>query len=88
MDTFDFAKLKRNDTSTLLKLVQELAKYEKEPDSIHVTADTYALDGFGMQPKFQAFSSSSDCGRFVWQALDWNEPARRFYGSIGADELG
>jgi GNAT superfamily N-acetyltransferase len=24
------------------------------------------------------------CARFVWQVLDWNEPALRFYESIGA----
>ena len=25
-----------------------------------------------------------DCERFVWQALDWNSPALKFYHSIGA----
>lgn len=25
-----------------------------------------------------------NCGRFVWQVLDWNEPAIRFYESLGA----
>ena len=25
-----------------------------------------------------------NCGRFVWQVLDWNEPALRFYESLGA----
>ncbi|WP_163014556.1 GNAT family N-acetyltransferase, partial [Pseudomonas viridiflava] len=24
------------------------------------------------------------CGRFEWSVLDWNEPAIRFYESIGA----
>jgi GNAT superfamily N-acetyltransferase len=24
------------------------------------------------------------CGRMVWQVLDWNEPALRFYESLGA----
>ncbi len=24
------------------------------------------------------------CGRFQWQVLDWNEPALRFYESLGA----
>jgi len=27
------------------------------------------------------------CGRFEWMALDWNEPAIRFYKSLGAAEL-
>jgi GNAT superfamily N-acetyltransferase len=27
------------------------------------------------------------CGRFVWQVLDWNEPAIRFYESLGAQVM-
>jgi GNAT superfamily N-acetyltransferase len=27
------------------------------------------------------------CGRFQWQVLDWNEPAVRFYESLGAKIL-
>jgi GNAT superfamily N-acetyltransferase len=27
------------------------------------------------------------CGRFQWQVLDWNEPAVRFYESLGAQIL-
>lgn len=26
-----------------------------------------------------------DCGRFEWSVLDWNEPAIKFYESIGAE---
>jgi GNAT superfamily N-acetyltransferase len=25
-----------------------------------------------------------DCGRFQWQVLDWNQPSRDFYESLGA----
>lgn len=28
-----------------------------------------------------------DCGRFEWSVLDWNEPAIRFYESLGATVL-
>jgi GNAT superfamily N-acetyltransferase len=28
-----------------------------------------------------------DCGRFEWMALDWNEPAIRFYKALGAVEM-
>jgi len=28
-----------------------------------------------------------DCGRFEWSVLDWNEPAIRFYRSLGATGL-
>lgn len=27
---------------------------------------------------------ANECGRFEWSVLDWNEPAIRFYESIGA----
>ena len=27
------------------------------------------------------------CGRFEWMALDWNEPAIRFYKALGAMEM-
>jgi GNAT superfamily N-acetyltransferase len=30
---------------------------------------------------------ANDCGRFEWSVLDWNEPAIRFYRSIGAVPL-
>jgi GNAT superfamily N-acetyltransferase len=30
---------------------------------------------------------SRGCGRFEWAALDWNEPAIRFYKSLGAVAL-
>lgn len=28
-----------------------------------------------------------DCGRFVWQVLDWNKPAIDFYEALGAKRL-
>jgi RimJ/RimL family protein N-acetyltransferase len=31
---------------------------------------------------------ANDCGRFEWSVLDWNEPARRFYESLGAEAQG
>jgi GNAT superfamily N-acetyltransferase len=30
---------------------------------------------------------AAGCGRFGWQVLDWNEPAIRFYESLGARVL-
>jgi GNAT superfamily N-acetyltransferase len=29
-------------------------------------------------------AAANDCGRFEWSVLDWNEPAIRFYESLGA----
>ena len=28
-----------------------------------------------------------DCGRLEWTVLDWNEPAIRFYKSLGAQSM-
>ena len=30
---------------------------------------------------------SRNCGRFEWNVLDWNEPAIKFYESLGAEPL-
>jgi GNAT superfamily N-acetyltransferase len=32
-----------------------------------------------------ALALAQDCARFEWAVLDWNEPARRFYESLGAE---
>ena len=29
-------------------------------------------------------AKANDCGRFEWSVLDWNEPAIKFYESLGA----
>jgi GNAT superfamily N-acetyltransferase len=34
-----------------------------------------------------ALARARDCGRFEWAVLDWNEPAIRFYESLGASVL-
>ena len=34
-----------------------------------------------------ALAVARGCGRFEWSVLDWNEPAIRFYESIGASVL-
>lgn len=32
-------------------------------------------------------AKARDCGRFEWSVLDWNEPAIKFYKSLGARPL-
>lgn len=45
--------------------------------------------GFGraMLLHLARIACSRGCGRFEWSALDWNEPAIRFYKSLGASEM-
>jgi len=42
--------------------------------------------GFGkaMLARLARLAKERGCGRFEWSVLDWNEPAIRFYKSLGA----
>lgn len=40
--------------------------------------------GKAMLQHLARIAVANDCGRFEWSVLDWNEPAIRFYRSIGA----
>ena len=44
--------------------------------------------GFGLGKRLMVYLAQlaleRDCGRFEWSVLDWNEPAIRFYRSLGA----
>ena len=43
--------------------------------------------GRAMLIRLAAIAVERDCGRFEWSVLDWNEPAIRFYESLGATVL-
>jgi GNAT superfamily N-acetyltransferase len=43
--------------------------------------------GIGLMRSLAKIAVESACERFVWQVLDWNEPAINFYKSIGARAL-
>jgi GNAT superfamily N-acetyltransferase len=44
----------------------------------------HAGAGKAMLQHLARIAVANDCGRFEWSVLDWNEPAIRFYRSIGA----
>ncbi len=44
-----------NDMPHVLKLIQELATFEKEPDAVDVTSDELITEGFGENPLFHCF---------------------------------
>lgn len=129
------------DVPLILRLIRELAAYEREPDAVVATEADLLRDGFGPTPRFQVLIAEHDgapagfafyffvystwrgrpvlhledlfvptehrkkgiglalmrrlariavdasCARFVWQVLDWNEPAIGFYRSLGAEIL-
>jgi GNAT superfamily N-acetyltransferase len=43
--------------------------------------------GLALMRKLARIAVEQHCARFVWEVLDWNEPAIRFYESLGAEVL-
>lgn len=129
------------DVPLILRLIKELAEYEKLSDMVVATEERLMTTLFGERPAaevaiayvgghpvgyamwFHTFSTflaqrglyledvyvrpeyrgrgigrtllahvaavavERDCGRLEWVVLDWNEPAIRFYESLGARAL-
>ncbi|MBC5782346.1 GNAT family N-acetyltransferase [Ramlibacter sp. USB13] len=50
-------------------------------------AHRHAGAGKAMLRHLARVAVANGCGRFEWSVLDWNEPAIRFYRSIGAVPL-
>ncbi|WP_103069724.1 GNAT family N-acetyltransferase [Aquimarina sediminis] len=46
---------KEQDMDQVLKLIRELAIYEKEPDAVEITVEDLVKEGFGDQPLFHCF---------------------------------
>lgn len=44
--------------------------------------------GRALLARIAAIALERDCARLEWSALDWNEPALRFYDELGATRLG
>jgi GNAT superfamily N-acetyltransferase len=43
--------------------------------------------GMALMRRLARIAVDLGCPRFVWEVLDWNEPALRFYESLGAEVL-
>lgn len=43
--------------------------------------------GFALMSQLAQVAKARGCARMDWSVLDWNEPARRFYDSLGAQPL-
>ena len=48
-------KAKSSDVNDIIKLLVELAVFEKEPDAVKITEQDLTRDGFGSNPKFECF---------------------------------
>ena len=56
------------DMPEVLRLIKELAAFEKEPDSVDITVDTLIKEGFGEIPLFTCFVAEVE-GEIVGMAL-------------------
>ena len=50
----------KNDMTTVLNLIQELATFEKEPDAVVITVKDLIRDGFSETPLFKCFVAEED----------------------------
>jgi len=53
--SFNIRQGEKTDMISVLKLIQELAHFEKEPDAVVVTVADLERDGFGDSPLFHVF---------------------------------
>jgi len=53
--SFKIREGKKTDMPSVLKLIKELAHFEKEPDAVIVTVANLEKDGFGATPLFKTF---------------------------------
>lgn len=68
---FQVRKATKNDMPSVLKLINELAVYEREPDAVEVTVADLERDGFGDQPLFNCFVAEAE-DEILGMALFYN----------------
>jgi GNAT superfamily N-acetyltransferase len=56
-------KATKEDCTAIMKLVQELAEYEKEPHAVTVTMEHFIESGFGEKPVWEAFVAETPSPR-------------------------
>ncbi len=58
--SFKIREGEKSDMPSVLKLIKELAHFEKEPDAVIVTVSDLENDGFGESPLFKTFVAEQD----------------------------
>ena len=57
---FTIREGKKEDMSSVLDLINELAIFEKEPDAVEITVNDLINDGFSEHPKFKIFVAEEE----------------------------
>jgi GNAT superfamily N-acetyltransferase len=66
--SFKIREGKKTDMVSVLKLIKELAYFEKEPNAVVVTVEDLERDGFGANPLFKTYVAEIN-GEIVGMAL-------------------
>lgn len=66
----DIRVAQKSDMPQVLRLIQELAEFEKEPDEVELTISDLEEAGFGPEPQFYCFLAEVD-GKVVGMALTY-----------------
>jgi GNAT superfamily N-acetyltransferase len=65
-----------------------LGKYGIFLEDLYITPKQRGIGaGKALLEHVAAIAVDRGCGRFEWNVLDWNEPAIRFYESLGAEPM-
>jgi GNAT superfamily N-acetyltransferase len=73
---------KREDLSSVLELIEELAEYERAPHEVINTVEQMEIDGFGPNPIYGFFVAENEAGivglsLFYWRYSTWK--GKRLY---------
>ena len=64
-------KANSDDVKDILRLLIELAIYEKEPDAVKLTEQELIRDGFGENPKYQCILAETDYKSSIQSYSSW-----------------
>ena len=63
-----------------------LGKYGLFLEDLYITPEQRGIGaGKALLKQLARIAVDKDCGRFEWNVLDWNQPAIKFYDSLGAE---